>query len=293
MEWFYVIAVISVFACYALSGLVFVPNLKKKFSGKSVIITGASSGLGEELALQISKYKPKLTLAARNIEKLKEVKKHCTELGAESVVIVRTDVGDTNQCRDLVTEATKAHGGVDIVIANAGIGMAVSLRNLQDTSVIEQVMKVDFFGAMNVAFWALPELRKTHGHITVISSVYAKIPAKGVTGYCAAKHALHGFFDSLRLEEKRNRINVTMICPGYIRTPIHDGSLTGDGKTRGSHEPDKFVKLTEVSVGKAATWTLEATAANKFQLVFPFMLKVIVFLRGVLPGPMDKFVFGA
>lgn len=169
--------------------------------------------------------------------------------------------------------------------------MSSTVFHLKGTQVLEDVMKVDYMGAVNIVFAALPELRKAKGHIGVVSSVYAKLPSKGVTGYAAAKHALHGFFDSLRLEERRNKINITMVCPGFINTDIHKNSLNGEGKSVGSVKPSTIFKLTEVSVGQAASTTLTAIAGNQTHVYFPFLANVAVFVRSICPS-LDKVIFG-
>jgi len=273
-----------------LSSLIFPPNLKKKFQSKSIIITGASSGLGKELALKLAKFKPKLMLAARSEDKLEEVKKHCLELGAEKVEIKRTDVTDLEQCKSLAEATVQAFGGIDIVFANAGIAMTALLYTLKDTKVLEDVMKVDYWGAVNTVFPTLPALRKSGGHIVVVSSAYGTLIGKGVSGYSAAKHALHGFFDCLRIEEKRNKIKVTVVCPGFINTEIHTRSLGPEGKSVGVSKPNAALKNSEVKVGQAADITLGATASNQTRVYFPFFVQVAVFLRIYFPGLFDKVV---
>jgi len=290
--WFYIAGalVVVLISVYVIKPIVFKPNLKAKFQDKRIIITGASSGLGRELAYQLAKLKTKLVLAARSIDKLDEVARTCKQLGATNVVVVKTDVSVSDQCKALIDEAVKAYDGIDIVFANAGIGMSATLFGMKDhgPDLLNQVMQVDYFGAVYTAFWALPELRKSKGHIAVISSVFGKIPGKGVSGYSAAKHALHGFFDSLRIEEKRNRIKVTLVCPGYIPTPIHETSLSADGSSVGKQKPSLLFQYNEIATGKAATLTLEATAANEFQATFPLLTQVLVCLRSVAPVLADK-----
>jgi len=273
-----------------LSSLIFPPNLKKKFQGKSIILTGASGGLGKEIALKLAKYKPKLMLAARSEDKLEEVKKHCLELGAEKVEIKRTDVTDLEQCKALAESTMQAFGGIDIVFANAGIGMTALVYNMKDTKVLEDVMKVDYWGAVNTVFAALPALRKSNGHVVVISSAYGTLIGKGVSGYSAAKHALHGFFDCLRVEEKRNRIKVTLVCPGYINTEIHTRSLGPEGRSVGVSKPSAALKNSEVSVGEAAALTLGATASNQNRIYFPLFVQVAVLLRAYFPRLFDKVI---
>jgi len=292
--WWYILAavVIVVFAIFKGSS----PNYKRKFEKKSVVIVGASSGIGEELAIQISHYKPKLVLVARRTEKLEAIKERCIKEGAESVTVVGADVTDREKCKLLIEKAAETNGGIDVLFLNAGVGQTATLHSLKTPEVLEKVFQVDYFGAMYPAFYALPYLRKSpsQGHITVTSSGYGKIPGKGVSAYCSAKHALHGFFDSLRLEEGRNRIHVTMVCPGYVKTPIHDRSLDKDGNEVGSHKKIPLHAWTEVSLPKAVALILKATAGNDKEISFPLLVSVAVRLRGLLGANIfDRLAFGA
>jgi len=269
-------------------------DYKRKFEKKSVVIVGASSGIGEELAVQVSRFKPKLVLAARRLNKLEELKKKCLSAGAETVTVVETDVSDREKCKELIDKAVEVNGGIDVLFLNAGVALSSTLYSLKDPEVLEQVFRVDFFGAMYTAFYALPHLRKSKGHITVTSSLYAKLPGIGVSAYVSAKHALHGFFDCLRIEEKRNQIRVTLVCPGYSATSIHAKSLGSDGKEVGSHKKSAMFAWLETTIPKCANRILRATAANQKEVSFPFLGEVLVRFRGLLGTSLfDRLSFGA
>jgi len=285
MFWYILLGIIAV-----LIGLKFVqsvgsPNYKRKFEGKCVVIIGASSGIGEELAVQVSKFKPKLVLAARRMNNLKEVEKRCIAAGAASVTLFPADVTKKEDCRGIIEKVVDRHGTIDVLFLNAGIGLTATLYSFKEPETLEKVFNVDFYGAMYPAFYALPHLRESQGHIVVTSSVYGKLPGKGVSAYCAAKHALHGFFDSLRIEESRNRVRVTLVCPGYVSTPIHDNSLGGDGKQVGSHKKGSLF-WTEIPLNKAAGAILRATASNEKEIVMPLFCQVAASLRGILGPPL-------
>jgi len=120
------------------------------------------------------------------------------------------------------------------------------------------------------------------------------MPGVGVSAYSSAKHAIHGFFDSLRVEEMRNRIKVTLVCPGYVKTPIHDRSLGGDGKEVGSHKKTALFSWTEISVKNCATEILKATASNKTNVSFPLLVPIAIHLRGILgTSVFDWLMYGA
>jgi len=271
-------------------------DYRSKFTNKVVVIVGASSGIGEELALQVSQFKPELVLVARRAEKLQGIKEKCSGIGANSVTIVTADVSKEGDCKRIIDETVQIHGKINVIFLNAGIGLTSSLYKMEKTGPgpLKDVFDVDLFGAIYPAFYALPHLRKSAGHIVVTSSAYGKMPGVGLSAYVSAKHALHGFFDCLRAEEVRNRVRVTMVCPGYIKTPIHDNSLGSDGKPVGTHKTSTLFKLTEVSVKKAAHTILRSTAANKTEVSFPFLVTTSIWIRGIIgPGLFDWLVYGS
>jgi len=271
-------------------------DYRTKYANKVVVIVGASSGIGEELALQVSQYKPELVLVARRTEKLEEISRKCKGIGANSVMIISADVSKEEDCKRIIEETVKQKEKINVLFLNAGIGLTSSLYKLEKTGPgpLKDVFDVDLYGAIYPAFYALPHLRKTAGHIVVTSSAYGKIPGVGLSAYVSAKHALHGFFDCLRAEEIRNRIRVTIVCPGYIKTPIHDNSLGSDGKPVGSHKKSTLFSWTEVSVKKCASSILKATAANKTEVSFPYLVTIAIWIRGIIgPGLFDWLVYGS
>jgi len=169
------------------------------FSDRVVLLTGASVGIGREMALQLAAERPKLVLAARDRAKLDEVAARCRELGAETLV-VPTDVTDEAACRALVAAAVERFGAIDVLLLNAGQDMASRLDELTDFSILERLMRVNYLGCAWLALAALPHLVKSRGRFVVVSSLAGLTGVPTRAGYCATKHALHGFFDSLRAE---------------------------------------------------------------------------------------------
>jgi len=267
-------------------------DCKKKFGNKVVVIVGASSGVGEELALQISEYHPKLVLVARSLDKLEEIKKKCESRGATSVITVKADITSQVDCKRIIDETIDKYEKLDVLFLNAGIGLASTLYKMNDPSPLRSVFETDLLGVVNTAFYALPVLRSSKGHIVVTSSGYGKIPGQGLSAYSASKHALHGFFDCLRAEESRNNIRVTLVCPGYIKTNIHDRALGGDGKPVGSVKKSAILSWTESPLLQSVKNILQATAANKTEVYFPFLVYFAVRLRGIIgPSLFDWLVY--
>ena len=218
------------------------------FTNKVVWLTGASSGIGKATALALSENDAKLIISSRNIKKLEEVRMLCKT--PENVKILQVDLDDYHNLEKLVQEAISLFGSIDILINNGGI----SQRALAiDTGLIvdKQLFKTNYFGTVALSKALLPYfVTRKSGHFVVITSVVGKIGTPLRSSYAASKHALHGFFDSLRAEIHKDNIDVTLVCPGYVNTNVSMNALTGDGtaqnsmdkKTAAGLAPDYFAK---------------------------------------------------
>lgn len=197
---------------------------------KVVWITGASSGIGEALAYEFNKKGAKVILSARREEELQRVKENCAN-SDESVRIIPLDLSDKDSLPGKADEALKQFGTIDILINNGGISQrAYAIDTTIET--IRKVMEVNFFGSVGLTKALLPGfIEQKSGHIVVISSVMGKLGTKYRSAYAASKHALHGWFDCLRQEVYEHNIDVTLVCPGFIKTHVTYNALTGDGDT--------------------------------------------------------------
>jgi NAD(P)-dependent dehydrogenase (short-subunit alcohol dehydrogenase family) len=202
------------------------------FAGRVVVVTGASSGIGRALCLELAAQKPRLVLAARDVSALGEVAGACESKGAETLV-VPTDVASEEQCRALVEQAVGRFGTIDALVANAGITMWSPFEDMKDLSLYEKLMRVNFLGAVYPTFYALPHLKKSRGRIVVVSSLAGLTGVPTRTGYAATKHALFGFFDSLRIELQGSGVTVTMIAPDFVVSNIHRRAIGADGEPLG------------------------------------------------------------
>jgi short-subunit dehydrogenase len=241
--------------------------MRDRFRGKTVWITGASSGIGEALAIAFSGEGARVILSARRAAELERVRQTC---GAEARILP-FDLTDETQIADAVAAA----GPVDIVVHSGGI----SQRSLVADTALKTdraIMELNYFGTIALTKALLPSmLARKSGHIVAISSVlgYVGIPLR--SGYAASKHALHGFFDSLRAEVQKDGIDVTIVCPGYVRTNISFNAVRGDGSAHGKMDAthDKAIRpeqaaprivagvarrKREVVVGGAETWAIVA-----------------------------------
>lgn len=205
------------------------------FKGKIVWITGASSGIGEAVAYEMAKEGACLILSARREVELERVKTVCIQLGASEgdVLVLPLDVTDEVIMPDVVATAHSFRGRIDMLYNNAGISQR-SLCVDTDMATYRRLFEVDVFGQIALTKQILPiMLAQGEGHIAVTASVAGKIGVQQRTGYCAAKHAMMGFFDALRAEVSKDGVFVTTITPGYIKTAISENAITGDGKAFG------------------------------------------------------------
>jgi len=206
--------------------------MEDAFLRNSVIVTGASLGIGRQIALQLASQGAHLALAARSEQELSRVASLCRERGGEAVAIT-TDVSDEAQCKALIERAVAEYGQIDSLINNAGLGMWARFDELSSLSLLETVMRVNFWGSVYCTHYALPHLRATKGRIVVVVSGGGKFPSPGLCGYGASKHALVGFFDSLRIELKRSGVSVTAVYPDWVATGISGRALRANGKPAG------------------------------------------------------------
>lgn len=215
------------------------PSIKNKV----VWITGASSGIGEALTYELAKKGARLILSARRKEELEKVKGNCDPAVQANIRILPLDLTQTDTLQLTTEAAIQLFGHVDILINNGGISQR-SLAKDTSVDVDRRIMEVNYFGAVAVTKFLLPHfLQRKSGHYVTISSLTGHIGTPYRSGYAASKHALHGFFDSLRAElwkEVGNGIIVTMICPGFVHTPITLSAVTGDGTPLGKMDEAQF-----------------------------------------------------
>ena len=209
------------------------------FDQSVIWITGASSGIGEALALDLSRYtNVRLVLSARRVDELARVAAQ-TGLPESNVLVLPLDITDIDRLPSHVETVRQRFGRLDYAFLNAGISQR-SLVVDTDFSVYQRLMDVNFFGVVALTKAILPlMLAQGSGHFIVTSSVAGKLATKQRSGYCASKHALHGFFDALRLEIYDQGLHVTLVCPGYIRTAISMHALGPDGQVHGQMDENQ------------------------------------------------------
>jgi short-subunit dehydrogenase len=236
---------------------------------KIIWITGASSGIGKSLAIQLSQQNTKLILSSRNEFSLNEVKKICKH--SENIEILPLDLENYSNFNTKVEEAIAFFGRVDILVNNGGISQR-SLAKDTDISVDKRLMDINYLGTVALTKAVLPHFIKNQsGQFVVTTSIVGKIGTPLRSTYAATKHALHGFFDSLRAEIHQYNISVTLICPGFVTTNVSKNALTGDGSpqnkmdsaTANGIDPDRFAKLMIKAIKKQKEEVYIAGAKEK------------------------------
>ena len=253
---------------------------------KVIIITGASSGIGEATAYAFAKQHCKIVLAARNIEKLEAVKKKCIVLGAECIV-VKCDVSKVEDCENLIKQTIQKFNTIHVLINNAGISMRALFADL-DLSVIKQVMDINFWGTVYCTKYAMPYLLKEKGSVIGVSSVAGIKGLPGRTGYSASKFAMNGFMDSLRIENIKTGLHVGVIFPGYTASNIRNTALNKVGKAQ-TETPLDESKLMPAS--KVAEEILKMIEQRKAEVVLTSQGKLTKLINKFFPRLLDKMVY--
>lgn len=208
------------------------------FKDQTIWITGASSGIGAALARAYAKRGAKLILSARRAEVLDEVKAELTAAGtsASDVHTLPFDVTDEAALPDIVDKAAACTGAVDLLFNNAGISQR-ALCVETDMTAYRKLFEIDVFAQIALTKAVLPlMIERGKGHLAITASIAGKVGVPYRTGYCAAKHAMMGFFDALRAEVAPHGLKVTTVTPGFIKTAIAENSITGDGSAFGAKD---------------------------------------------------------
>ena len=230
----------------------------------------------------------KVVISGRRKEPLDETLGRLKEAGVVSLGIL-ADVSKPEDCQRLVTEVLDSYGQIDVLINNAGISMRATFEEV-DLDVIQKVMDINFFGAVNMTKVALPEILKSQGSVVGVSSIAGFRGLPGRVGYSASKFALQGFLEVLRTEMLYKGVHVLIASPGFTSSNIRKTALGADGSAQGE-SPRKEAKM--MSAEECASHIYEAVRKRKKYLILTPQGKMTVFLNKLFPGFMDKIVFKA
>lgn len=254
------------------------------FSEKVVWITGASSGIGEALVFELAKQGAKIVLSSRNENTLQSVAQKAN-LVNENYLCIPFDLADTRHAESYVEQIIKKFNSIDFLINNGGMsqrGEAVATSQTIERNLFE----INYFAQVALAKAVLPiMIKQQSGHITIVSSIAGKFGFYLRSTYAAAKHALHGYFESLRLEVEKHNINVLLVCPGKIKTNISNNALLADGSKYAKMDKSHANAMTAMECAKKI---LTAIENNKHEVLIGRKEVLTVYIKRVAPALLYK-----
>ena len=253
------------------------------FASRVIVITGASDGIGAELARQLSADKPTLVLAARRRDALNAVARQCEAAGAQTLCVV-TDVSVEADCRALIAATVEKFGRIDALVNNAGVSMHANLDEIADTSVYENLMRINLMGSIWPTHAALPHLKSSKGLVVAVASLAGLVGVPGRTAYCATKFAQTGFFEALRVELQPEGVDVCIVYPGVVATEIRRNGWNAKGETAGS---SGLSETNAMSVEECASLIVSAMRSRKREEVMSAKGKLGRWLKLIAPAKVD------
>lgn len=254
------------------------------FADHAVLLTGASSGIGRALALALAGEGARLALVGRDAAALEAVAALARQRGGEAVVLA-ADIGVESDATAIVDRTVAAFGRLDLLLLNAGQDMWARLDEIADPSVFEKLVRVNYLGPAWTTWRALPHLKASRGRIVVMSSLAGLTGVPTRTGYAATKHALHGFFDALRVELAGSGVSVTLVCPDFVLSEIHRRALGPDGRPLGA-SPMRESKL--MTAERCAELALAAARKRRRMVLLSARGRVGRWVRMFAPGLIDR-----
>jgi short-subunit dehydrogenase len=254
-----------------------------------IVITGASDGIGAEMARQWATRGVALVLAARQVDKLEAVAAQCRATGAR-VAVQRCDVGVQADCQALAAAAVAAFGRIDVLVNNAGVSAHALLGDVTDLGWYQDVMRVNLWGAVWCTHAALPHLKATRGQVVAVSSLAGLLGVPGRTAYSASKFAMTGFFEALRVELAGTGVGVTLAYPGVVATQIRHRGYDASGQPAGRSGLDERGAMT---VEACARLIVDGAEARRRDIVMSAKGKAGRWLKLIAPGLVDRLALKA
>jgi len=253
--------------------------------GKTIWITGASSGIGKSLALELGSRSCNLILSSRKEIELNKVKELCG--GSHNVSVLPLDLKDYDEMESLTQKAISFYGKIDVLINNAGISQRSLILDTK-LKVYEQLIAINYLGTVALSKAVLPHfIANKTGHFVTVTSLMGKFGSPYRSGYCGAKHALHGFFDVMRMEHEKDGVNVTLVCPGFVRTNVAKNALTADGSPQ---QEDDVATQNGIDPETAAKKMIKAIEKDKFEVYVGGKEVKGIYLKRFFPKLLHKMV---
>lgn len=256
----------------------------QQLAGRRIIVTGASEGIGRALALELASRRARLALAARDRDRLESLAQECRARGGEAFA-VPTDIANAQDCDWLVQETVKVLGGIDVLVHNAGITMWSRFDALADLEIFETLLRVNYLGPVHLTSQALPHLKAARGLIVAVASLAGLTGVPERSGYAASKHAMVGFFDSLRIELTGSGVDVTVVAPDFVVSEIHKRAIGPDGEPLGA-SPMREAKI--MTAADCATRIVRAIERRQRLAVLSTRGRLGRWLKLLAPGALDR-----
>lgn len=255
---------------------------------QTIWITGATAGIGKALAFQYAAHGAALILSARRESVLQSVADECEQLGAASAHYYVMDMENPAQIEQVAQRVLSEHPKINILVNNAGISQR-SLVIETEMEVYRRIMEIDFMAQIQLTKLLLPHFRSLpYSNIVVISSLTGKFSTPLRSGYAAAKHALHGFFDALRIEERDHKVCVTMVCPGYIRTDVSKNAVLGDGSLHNKMDENQAKGMDPATLARKIH---QAVEDNQKEVYIGGSETIGVWLKRLFPNFLNNYLY--
>lgn len=254
------------------------------FDGKTVIITGASEGIGRALALQLATRGARLVLNGRNEERLRGAAEECIARGAETITVA-ADISRQENCATIVQRAAERFGQIDVLVNNAAMTMWSRFDAVRDFSTFETLLAINYLGSVYMTAAALAQLKASRGLIVAVTSIAGLTGVPERTGYAASKHAMVGFFESLRVELRGTGVDVTLVAPDFVVSEIHRRAIGPDGRPLGQTPMQESRIMT---AEECARLIIGAMTRRQRLLITSWRGKVARWARLIVPGVVDR-----
>jgi short-subunit dehydrogenase len=256
------------------------------FKDKVVIVTGASSGIGEAIAREFAHLGSKVVLAARSEEKLSRIVDEINA-GNGNSFFVKTDVSKEEDCKRLIFKTVERHSSIDILVNNAGVSMRAAFLDV-DIKVLHRLMDVNFWGTVYCTKYALPYIIERKGSLIGVSSVAGFHGLPGRTGYSASKFAIHGFLETIRIENLKKGLHVMIIAPGFTTTDIRKHALLANGEEQGESPRDEQKLMPAEYVAK---WVIKGIRKKKRNKLLTWEGRLTALFQRIVPSFVDRIYY--
>jgi len=251
------------------------------------VITGGSSGIGRGLVMKYAQEGYAVVFTGRNEGRMREVEGQLNEAGYDNYLALRLNAASKEANQELIDKTIETFGQIDVLVCNAGVSMRALFRDL-DLDVFEQVMKINFYGALYATKFALPHILKSKGSIIAISSINGWRGTPARTAYTASKFAMQGFYEALRTEVMKQGVHIMVVCPSFTGTNIRNNALSTDGSAQGESPRDESKMM---STDEVAAKIFKAMKRKKRDRIFTVYGWLTIFLNKWMPGRMDTIVY--